>query len=1699
MRAVVLALTLALVASQQANLTPDFDSSKTYVYKYEAVILGGLPEAGLARAGVKIVSKFLISGITQDTYLLKLMEPQLFQYSGIWPKDQFIPAPKLTQALADQLLVPIKFEYTNGMVGKVFAPARVSATVLNIHRGILNILQLNVKKTQNIYKLQEAGAQGICKTNYVISEDIKAERIYVTKSKDLGNCQERVMADIGMAYMQSCDKCQLRGKNLRGVAAYNYVLKSADTGSLITEATVQEIHQFTPFHEMTGAGQMEAKQTVVFVEIQNVPVQPIQGDYLLRGSLQYEFASELLQTPIQLIRINNAQNQILEILNHLVTNNIDEVHEDAPLKFVQLVQLLRVAKSDMINAIWAQAKAKPTFRRWVLDAVPAIGTDAALSFLKEKFVADELTDAEAAQALLAALHLVRADLETVKLAATLAFHRKIQEHPVLREIAMLGYGSLVYKLCVAESDCSADVLKPLHDIAADAVNKGDVADIALALKALGNAGHPASLKTIVKLLPGFGSAAASLPVKVQVDAVMALRNIAKREQRKVQETALQLFMDWSAHPEVRMVSCIVLFETKPPLGLVVSLADSLRKEPSLQLASFAYSHMKALTRSTTPDLAPVASACNVAVKILSPKLDRLSYRFSKAIHLDVYHSDLMAGAAASAFIINDAATILPRALIAKVRAYIVGAVANVLEFGVRTEGIQEALLKMPAAAQDSDRITRMKRILQALTNWKSLPVNQPLASMYVKLFGQEIAFINIDRDLIEQLTQLGTAAAAQQSQVKNVLNTLQSGAMIRWAKPLLVAEVRRIFPTCVGVPMELSMYTAAVATAKVNAQAALTPRPAENFHVAQLLNTKIQLQAHITPSVAIHTFAVMGVNTALVQAAIMAKAEARVVTPLKFSIRADVSQGYFSVNALPVPAVDNITVVRVEALALARNIENLEEARIIPMLPAALAARLSREKFTSNVEAITESDSSNSSEIIDADVHINTRENKASVSARVNQQLCATLTSLGVQTCAKIVSQNAGFLRNSPLYKLVGEHEVIVAVKPADGEAFEKIEVEIQAGPKAASKIIKQVTLKEDEETAEGTPVVLKLKKILEPERRKRNSTSSSSSSSRSSSSSSSSSSSATSEKSGKHPMQEKNNRQDKGSSSRSSRSSRISSSSSSSSSSRKSRRSPSTSKKIKDNAGDSSSSSSSHSSSSSESEEEIFAKFTKNHIHQHGNSRAASQARASAGARSSSQSSASSFEAIYKKSRFLGDSMPPAIVVIVRAVRTNGTMEGYQAAAYIDNANARLQVIVAALEENDNWKMCADGIMLSKHKVMAKVGWGEECQRYTAVIKAEAGRLDTDPAAQLKIEWDKIPRKVKSYSKMISQYIPGAALMAGLSQRRQNNREGQIKITVAATSARTINVIIKTPRMTLYKLGVAVPISLPIGQDTAGRQEGSISGQIHNMLQVQSMTSETLTTFNNRRYRNEMPISCYHILAQDCTPELKFMVLMKKDRATEAKHVTVKLADIDVDLYPRDGEVQLVVNGMQVSALNLPYEHPTASIRINQNGNGLSLYAASHGLHEVYFDKNTWKVQVVDWMKGKTCGICGKADGEVRQELYTPNGRLTKNSVSFAHSWVLPTESCRDANECQIKLESVKLEKQMILAGQESKCYSVEPVLQCLPGCYPIRSTSVNVGFHCIPVDSTMNSLNSISEDSEDLREIIDAHTACHCTKHCA
>ncbi|XP_016377397.1 vitellogenin-like [Sinocyclocheilus rhinocerous] len=1325
MRAVVLALTVALVASQQINLVPEFALDKTYVYKYEALLLGGLPHEGLARAGIKVSSKVLLSAVTEHTFLMKLMDPLLHEYAGIWPKDPFVPATKLTSALAAQLQIPIKFEYANGVVGKVFAPAGVSPTVMNLHRGILNILQLNLKKTQNIYELQEAGVQGVCRTHYVINEDPKANHIIVTKSKDLSHCQEKIIKDIGLAYTEKCAECTERVKSLIETATYNYIMKPAAAGVLIAEATVEEVHQFSPLKTLDSEIIICFRQTLAFVEIEKTPVVPIKADYLARGSLQYEFATEILQTPIELMKISDAPAQIIEILKHLVANNVAMVHDDAPLKFVQLIQLLRVATLENIEAIWAQFKDKPVYRRWLLDALPAVGTPVIVKLFKEKFLAGELTIPEFIQALVVALQMVTADLETIQLTASLALHEKIATIPALREVIMLGYGSMIAKHCVAVPTCPAELLGPIHEIAAEAISKNDIPEITLALKVLGNAGHPASLKPIMKLLPGLRTAATSLPLRIQVDAILALRNIAKKEPKLVQPVALQLVLDRALHPEVRMVACIVLFEAKPSVALISSLAGALKLETNMHVASFAYSHIKSLTRITAPDMAAVAGAANVAIKLMSRKLDRLSFRFSRALQLDFYYTPLMVGAAGSAYMINDAATILPRAVVAKARAYLAGAAADVLEIGVRTEGLQEALLQSPAADESVDRITKIKRTLRALANWKALPTNQPLASAYIKLFGQEVAFVNVDKTVIEEAIPIVTGPKPREL-LKAALKALQEGIALQYAKPLLMVEVRRILPTAIGVPMELSLYTAAVAFASVNVQATITPplpEEIETMTLEQLKKTDVQLQAEARPSVALQTFAVMGVNTALIQAAVMARGKIRTIAPGKVAARADILKGNHKVEALPVEVPEHIADVSFETLAVVRNIEEPTAERIVPLVPE-LAMQ----------NAQTPADYS-SSEIPD--------QAALRSATPFHKTLCLAVPYIEIKGCIEVHSHNAAFIRNDPLFYIIGQHSARASVARAEGPAVERLELEVQVGPRAAERLLKQISLI-DEETPEGKAFLLKLREILETE--------------------------------------DKNVRV----SSESSSSSRIISSSSSSSMS--SSRMTETATVM-----------------------EPFRKFHKDrYMAPHGASKAVS-----------SGSTASSFEKIQKQAKFLGNAVPPVFAVIARAVRVDHKLLGYQLAAYFDKPNARVQLVVSSIAENDNLKICADGAVLSKHKVTARVAWGPECQQYAVIAKAEAGVLGEFPAARLEVEWERLPIIVTTYAKKLSKHIPMAAFKAGFRLERVSNADKEIELTAALPSQRSLNVIARIPEMTLSRMDIPLPIAVPINPD------GTLSIQI--------------------------------------------------------------------------------------------------------------------------------------------------------------------------------------------------------------------------------------------------------------------------------
>lgn len=141
------------------------------------------------------------------------------------------------------------------------------------------------------------------------------------------------------------------------------------------------------------------------------------------------------------------------------------------------------------------------------------------------------------------------------------------------------------------------------------------------------------------------------------------------------------------------------------------------------------------------------------------------------------------------------------------------------------------------------------------------------------------------------------------------------------------------------------------------------------------------------------------------------------------------------------------------------------------------------------------------------------------------------------------------------------------------------------------------------------------------------------------------------------------------------------------------------------------------------------------------------------------------------------------------------------------------------------------------------------------------------------------------------------------------------------------------TFQRTAYKLALGLPVSLPIGNTEAELQiyqdnwvdkimhliSKANAGEntqptppshcyqynIHtNVLLICfscilcapaecSLVKDTIITFNKRKIRTQLPHSCYQVLAQDCTPELKFIVILKRDQMQEKNQINLKIANM--------------------------------------------------------------------------------------------------------------------------------------------------------------------------------------------------------------
>ncbi|XP_054908990.1 vitellogenin 3, phosvitinless [Poeciliopsis prolifica] len=935
MRGLLLCCLVALATSQNQRYDMTLNHRKTYEYKYEGEVKFGLGKYDMAESGVRITCKATISGLSEHSFLLEVSEMAFAEYNGFEGNTDYKISPKVTKRLASELADPFQFEYINGHITLITGPARASTTAVNIIRGVLNFFQLTVKTTQTIYELKEIGIHGKCQSNYDIHENEETKDWLLTKVVDVTNCKDKAVMHRGMATAPVERLAKERGESVISNMKYNYTIKPTAEGGVITRAHGFEQQHFSAFNVKDGKFKMEAMNNLMLLRIDNTARGRTHGPLVNKGNIIHKFEDVDINFPMMMQNLNNPVPKAIELVKRLSDLNRASIDNATTEDSMKLYHLLRVIPNEGLENMWKELAGNPTYRSWFLDSIVEIADVKVLNFIETRFKANDLTHFEALQTILMAFHHLQVTpqlLEITKVFLKLPFSKS---DPYLWRTVVLSYGSLANKYCVYTMPCLVTAVQPLMEMATEALRSGNKEEMVIALKALGNAGHPGSMKTIMRFLPGVSVTPLDLPLRVQSAAVQAMRLMVTRDPHSVQDVTLTIFLQKHVPVEIRMLAFKILFKTKPSMALVSTVTAHLLEETDLQVASFAYSYLHGIAKSKVPDNQYLSIASNLAVKILAPRHGRLCFYYSKAKRADWFSDAWLTGITSELFMIKNASNVIPSEILSNNKMHIIGRIIELLELDISFDGIKELFGDhIPGFKGDFSKNDLMA-ILHVLQSWENMDNEKPVFSVFSRITGQEWFFADMSKDTLRTIINAFKAATWKTSPVLAMIERLQKGISWDYTRAFLVLEARYFQATSLGLPVEISKYYNSITAVNFNVKAAVNPPPTES--PSQLWNAEITMETDGYAGCTKDFWVFYGVNTKIFQSGSELKLKRPLAVPWKFSAKLNVPEKKFELDFPPTTKEIEFLSTRSDVYAVSRNIEDLDASKMTPIMPQSAA------------------------------------------------------------------------------------------------------------------------------------------------------------------------------------------------------------------------------------------------------------------------------------------------------------------------------------------------------------------------------------------------------------------------------------------------------------------------------------------------------------------------------------------------------------------------------------------------------------------------------------------------------------------------------------------------------------------------------------------------------------------------------------------
>ncbi|XP_068221439.1 uncharacterized protein [Palaemon carinicauda] len=817
-----------------------YENGKSYTYEYAVTTSTRLLGTFDDDAQMHITAKAVIDVTSPCEYVLKLTEVQL---------QNSLHNAEFSEAIMKN---PLRFSFQDGVVESLCSEVTEPTWVLNFKRGLLSTFQ-NSMNNVNHGEGQETDVSGMCITHYsVVTEGnvITAESV-----KDLTSCAKR--PDLNTYLMSTTYATDSPIQSLPIFKSTNKCQQKIEDG-ILKEATCEDTHKFRPFSSEEGGAVTKATTTMRLLSLGELSVM-IPDTQFLRQSLIFD--EETSEKPEPMVEV------VEKILNDLDIASQGEIGSEVPSLFSNLVSSLKSLDYSQMSNIYNKMQ-EPRVKKFLIDAMPLVGTASAAGTLRDMFVKGDLTEIETDIWFTSLAFLKNPSPEIFTAIAPL-----LEETPSQK--AMLGTSALINNFCKLHSDCESEtgVIQVLRRIEAQlgsscrAVNEVEKIKILVALKSLGNAGRWINANTVLKRC----YTDEENDMEIRVAALEAWRHTPCEYDRSNVQAA---FQDEKQDSEVRIAAYLALMSC-PAQETIDIIKDRLTSEGINQVTSFVWTHMTNLQESASPEKQWLHNM--IGEELLQLKYNKEALKFSRNYESSFFMNELNLGATVESNVIFSGKSYLPRSAMLNLTLDLFGESINFFEVGGRIEGFEtyverffgpngyfheetiEAILKNMREQKTDYESTTLEGILDKATD-------EPEGSYYMRVFGNELHYNHFH----------GLENIMKTSGATNPLEFLMDMARkgnVDYSKSYQMFDTHYVIPTVSGLPLAVTAKGTATIGIQVNG----------NFNIQNIKN--VDIEGHINPSAAVEINGLMAVDAHVTRTGLKIKSNLHTSTFLDGKIK----------------------------------------------------------------------------------------------------------------------------------------------------------------------------------------------------------------------------------------------------------------------------------------------------------------------------------------------------------------------------------------------------------------------------------------------------------------------------------------------------------------------------------------------------------------------------------------------------------------------------------------------------------------------------------------------------------------------------------------------------------------------------------------------------------------------------------------------